>query len=124
MRCDGVSEASSWSWTSVTTSSSSASRSTPALVMLTMLRRLWSGSTVRSTRPRDFELGERGGDVASIDAGVAAEVGLARRSPFLECRQQPVVIAAQPVAVRLEAVAEQTGRAGVGAADQPGRAVA
>jgi hypothetical protein len=70
-----------------------------------------------------LKFGHRGGDVASINPCVAAEVRLARRPPLLQSGQQPVVIPPQAVAAGLEAGGEQGRRARIGAADEPGRPI-
>src|SRR5262249_50614610 len=70
-----------------------------------------------------LELVENGDDVAAVDACAASELGLACGAPFLERGEEAVVVAAEPAAAVPEAVVEQSVRAVVSAADQPGRPV-
>src|SRR6266700_1565785 len=46
-------------------------------------------------------------DIAAVDSGAAAQVGLARGTILVERREQPVVVAAKPVPMSLEAGVEQ-----------------
>src|SRR5580658_5306775 len=70
-----------------------------------------------------LQLAQHGNDVAAVDARAAPEVRLADRTPFLERREQAVVVAAKSSTAGREPVVQQPVRAAVSTADQPGRPV-